>query len=62
MRVPSSGASVQAKVKLGPGKYEWRDGTFRSVTPKGRYMVNVLLPDGTHKVLTFAAQQVRRIA
>jgi hypothetical protein len=60
VKVPSPGTPVQAKVKLSPGMYEWRDGTFRSVTPKGRYMVSVSLPDGTKKVLTFATQQVRK--
>jgi hypothetical protein len=60
MRAPPSGTPVQAKVRLPGGAHQWLDGTFRSITPNGKYMVNVCLPDGTKKVVNCTPQTVRR--
>jgi len=52
------GTRVQVRMKVGD-KYEWVDGIYRNTTSNGRFVVNVDMPDGTKRYLTFAVYQVR---
>lgn len=53
------GARVQAMVRKKEKGYAWHEATFSRVTPKGKYMVNVVLDDGTKKMMIVAISHVR---